>query len=60
MYNVWQLVREVDELTQYFQDLNNDQFPDRRFMFSIFSTLRLNDLQKMISNVRNNRATKDD
>ena len=40
-----------------FPDLNHDQLPDQRFMFSILSILRLNDLQKMISNARKYRAT---
>ena len=38
--NVWPLVKEIDEFMNYFPDCSQKQFPDRKFMYTILTTLR--------------------
>ena len=56
--NIWSLVREVQALVQYFPTFQPNQLPDRDFMFSILSTLRYDDLHKMVQNARKHRSIK--
>ena len=53
---IWTLVKETDDIFQYFPDYSNKQFPDRDYMFSILWTLRFDTMQKMIEKARKNRA----
>ena len=58
--NIWPLVKEVEELMSYFQDYEQKQLPDRRFMFSILGTLRPDELKVMVEGVRKSRALKEE
>ena len=53
---VWPLVREVEDLAQYFPDYKENQLPDRRFMFAILATFRFDQLDNMIKNANKNRS----
>ena len=53
---VWPLVREVEDLAQYFLDYKENQLPDRRFMFAILVTFRFDQLDNMIKNANKNRS----
>ena len=52
---IWTIVKETDDIFQYFPDYSNKQFPDRDYMFSILWTLRFDTMQKMIENAHKNR-----
>ena len=47
---VWTLVREVEDLAQYFPNYKENQLPYRRFMLSIYATFRFDQLDNMIKN----------
>ena len=53
---VWHLVREVEDLAQYFPDYKENQLPDWRFMFAILATFRFDQLDSMIKNANKNRS----
>ena len=53
---VWSLVKEAEDLMEYFPDYDLKQLPDRRFMYSILATLRYNELKEMVDGARKNRA----
>ena len=53
---VWPLVKEAEDLIEYFPDYSSKQLPDRRFMYSILATLRYNELKKKVDGARKNRA----
>ena len=53
---VWPLVKEAEDLMEYFSDYGPKQLPDRRFMYSILATLRYNELKEMVDGARKNRA----
>ena len=51
----WPLVKEVNDLLEYFPDYKPKQYPDRSFMNSILATLRFDQVKRMIENIRKNR-----
>ena len=53
---VWPLVKEAEDLIEYFPDYGPKQLPDRGFMYSILATLRYNELKEMADGARKNRA----
>ena len=53
---IWPLIKEADNLFQYFPDYLSKQVPDRDHMFSILWTLRFSTMEKMIVDARKNRA----
>ena len=46
--DIWELVKEVDELLQYFPDYPDGQLPERDFLFTILSTVRPEGLKQII------------
>ena len=54
--NIWNLIKEAEELKVYFPDLDVHQLPNREYMYSILSTLRNYKVKSMILNVRKNRS----
>ena len=50
--NIWPLVKEEEELINYFSDYGQKQLPDRKFMFSIIGTLRFDEVKVMIKGAR--------
>ena len=55
---IWSFVREVQALSSYFPTLQPNQLPDRDFMLSVLSTIRYDELHKMIQNARKHRSIK--
>ena len=53
---IWILIKEADDLLQYFPEYSNKQVPDRDFIFSILWTLRFSTMQKMIIDALKKRA----
>ena len=54
--NVWPLVKQNDDIIVYFPDISPKELPDRRFMYSILTTLRFEQVKAMIEGARKNRA----
>ena len=52
---VWALVREVPELMIYFPDLEQNELPDRTFMWTILSTFREDAVKSLIEEARKSR-----
>ena len=38
--NVWNLIREAEDINVYFPDLKEHQLPNREYMYSVLSTLK--------------------
>ena len=53
---MWPLVKEDDELNQYFPNHTNKELRNRDYMFSVLGSLRQETLQRMVANARKNRA----
>ena len=54
--NIWPLVKDAEDLNEYFSDYNPNQLPERSYMFSIWATLRYEKLKIMVENANRNRA----
>ena len=54
--NIWSLVKENEDLMNYFPDYSQKQLPDRKFMYLILATLRFDELKGMIDGARKNRT----
>ena len=53
---IWPLIKETDDLLQYFPDYLPKQIPDRDHMFTVLWTLRYTTIKKIINDARKNRA----
>ena len=53
---IWLLIKEADDILEYFPDYPNMQLPDRVYMFSIFWTLRFSVIEKIVNDARKNRS----
>ena len=58
MKAVWTLVKDVPELVQYFPDFEDDELPDRSFMWTVLSTLRYSQCKQLINEARTARSKK--
>ena len=54
--NVWQLIKDLDEVSVYFPDLSESQLPDRKFMWTVLSTVKENLATNIVNNARLNRS----
>ena len=54
--NIWPFIKGADDLYEYFPDYNQNQLPDRSFMYTILATFRYEQLKTMVENSRKNRA----
>ena len=43
-------------MARYFPDYKPNQMPERRFMYSILTTFRFDEVSAMVKNARDNRA----
>ena len=50
------MLKECDDIMEYFADLDQDKFSEMRFLMGIFSTLRTEEMKKFISEVIANRS----
>ena len=53
---IWNFLKEIQNLLQYFPDLSNSTIPDRTYLFTILSTLKGEELNKLIKKSRDMRA----
>ena len=53
---IWNFVKEVPDLLQYFPDFPENMVPDREYLFTIISTLRGDELKKLIKKSRDSRS----
>ena len=53
--NVWIKVKQVPDLMKYFPNLEDNWLPDRDFMWTILSTLREDEVKKLVKDARKNR-----
>ena len=54
--SVWNIVKTDSEINSYFPDYEQDQYPERDYLFAILSTLRKDELLQLIKTAKNNRA----
>ena len=59
MKAVWAFIKEVPELLKYFPNWDNDELPDRSFLWTILSTLRHDEWKLLINEARNVRSKND-
>ena len=53
---IWNFVKEVPDLLKYFPDLPENMVPIREYLITIISTLRGDELKKLIKKSRDNRS----
>ena len=53
--NVWMKVEQVLDLMKYFPNLENNELPDSDFMWTILSTLRKDEVKKLVKNAWSGR-----
>ena len=56
VYKVWPLVQAIDDLLICFPGYNQNQFPERSFMYPILAIFRFDVVNSMTQNARKNRA----
>ena len=56
VHKIWPLVKNAQDIFEYFPNYSSKQIPDRHFMFSILWTLRFSTIKDMVSNARKNRS----
>ena len=56
MKNIWEYIREVEEIYQYFPDYTEKQLSERDYLFAIVSTLRPDSLDSLVSDARKKRS----
>ena len=48
-------VKQVQDFMKYFPNLEDNELPDRNFMWTILSTLREDEVKKLVKDARKNR-----
>ena len=54
--NVWSVFKENQTVKEYMPDIKENELPERRFFFSILSTIYSDEIKAMIKDARNYRA----
>ena len=57
---IWSLVKESEELMQFFPNYQNKQLPDRNFLLTILSTKYPDELRKLVYEAKLNRKKNDE
>lgn len=57
---VWPEFKDDQHLMRYMPDLEENELPEKEFFFGILTTLYEDEVQKLIENARNHRATKEE
>ena len=57
---IWSFVKEVPELLKCFPDLEDDELPDRSFLWGILWTKKSNEWAKLLENARKGRGKQED
>ena len=53
---IWDLVKDDEEIRQYFPEYEPGNYPERDNLFAILSSLRKRGLLQLIKNAKNNRS----
>ena len=53
---VWSFVKEIPELLKYFPELSDDELPDRSYMWTVLSTLKMEEWKKLVEEARKARG----
>ena len=56
---IWPLVKEIEDLNACFVDLEENDYPEREYLWTIVSTLRSENTKELIKTARNKRTTKE-
>ena len=56
---IWPLVKEIEDLNACFVDLEENEYPEREYLWTIVSTLRSENTKELIKTARNKRTTKE-
>ena len=56
---IWPLVKEIEDLNACFVDLEENEYPEREYLWTIVSTLRSENTKELIKIARNKRTTKE-
>ena len=56
---IWPLVKEIEDLNACFVDLEENEYPEREYLWTIVSTLRSGNTKELIKTVRNKRTAKE-
>ena len=56
---LWPYIKEVQELSQYFLNLNDGELPERDYTWTIISTVNPEATSKLIQDTRKNRGSQD-
>ena len=54
--SVWNIVKTDSEINSYFPDYEQDQYPERDYLFAMLSTLRKDELLRLIKTAENGWA----
>ena len=54
---IWELVKEVLDLVEYFPELSEGELPDRSFLWGVLGTLRNEAWQELFQNSRKSRSS---
>ena len=53
---VWQKIKDIDEISEYFLDLKEGELPDRNYMWNVLNTLKPNSTKSIIKAGIKNRS----
>ena len=53
---VWQKIKDIDEISEYFPDLKEGELPDRNYMWNVLNTLKPNSTKSIIKAALKNRS----
>ena len=56
---IWPLVKEIEDLNAYFPDLEENEYPEREYLWTIVSTLRSENTKELIKTARNKSTIKE-
>ena len=56
---IWPFVKEIEDLNAYFPDLEEVEYPEREYLWTIVSTLCSENTKELIKTARNKRTTKE-
>ena len=53
---IWEFIKEIPELTKYFPDFDEGEYPDRAFMWDVLGALKRDACKELISKARQVRS----
>ena len=53
---LWDLVKEIDDLLEYFPDMKENELPERDYLWWVISTLKYDETKKLVDDARKSRS----